>query len=65
VTPLRVASWLPESHPQNVVVMKAVASAAAVYADGGYATVVDGIISPKWFLGLLREGIAPLGHGVA
>jgi hypothetical protein len=27
--------WLPESHPQNVIVMQAVASAAAAYAEGG------------------------------
>jgi energy-coupling factor transporter ATP-binding protein EcfA2 len=60
-----IEPWLPESHPQNVIVMKAVASAAAVYADGGYATVVDGIISPKWFLAPLREEIAALGHVVA
>jgi hypothetical protein len=42
--------WLPESHTQNVTVMQAVASAAAAYADGGSTTVVDGIVSPKWFL---------------
>lgn len=29
--------WRPESHPQNVIVMQAVASAAATYADGGSA----------------------------
>lgn len=45
-----VEPWRPESHPQNVIVMEAVASAAATYADGGYTTVVDGIISPRWFL---------------
>lgn len=57
--------WLPESHPQNVVVMQAVASAAAAYADGGYTTVVDGIISPKWFLTPLREALAARGHAVS
>ncbi len=44
-----VEPWLPESHPQNVTVMQAVAAAASTYADGAYTTVVDGIISPKWF----------------
>jgi predicted kinase len=60
-----VEPWLPESHPQNVIVMQAVASAAAAYATAGYATVVDGIISPKWFLEPLRHGIASLGHAVS
>jgi predicted kinase len=57
--------WLAESHPQNVIVMEAVASAAAAYADGGYTTVVDGIISPKWFRDPLREALAARGHAVS
>jgi predicted kinase len=57
--------WLPESHPQNVVVMQAVASAAATYADGGYTTVVDRIISPKWFLAPLSDALATRGHAVS
>jgi chloramphenicol 3-O-phosphotransferase len=57
--------WLPESHPQNVIVMRAIASAAAAYADGGYTTVVDGIISPKWFLAPLSEALAARGHAVS
>ncbi len=57
--------WLPESHSQNVIVMQAVASAAATYADGGYTTVVDGIISPKWFLRPLSEALSARGHAVS
>ncbi len=57
--------WLPESHSQNVIVMQAVASAAAAYADGGYTTIVDGIISPKWFLTPLTDAITSHGHEVS
>jgi tRNA uridine 5-carbamoylmethylation protein Kti12 len=57
--------WLPESHPQNVIVMQAVASAVAAYAEGGYTTVVDGIISPTWFLRPLSEALAARGHRVS
>jgi DNA polymerase III delta prime subunit len=57
--------WLPESHPQNVIGMHAVASAAAAYAEGGYTTVVDGIISPAWFLTPLSEALAAHGHRVS
>jgi energy-coupling factor transporter ATP-binding protein EcfA2 len=60
-----VEPWRPESHSQNGVVMQAVGSAAAAYADGGYTTVVDGIISPKWFLGPLSEALAARGHAVS
>ncbi len=44
-----VDPWLPEAHDQNVVVTKVIAEAAAVYAEGGYFTVLDGIVGP-WFL---------------
>jgi predicted kinase len=61
----RVEPWLPESHAQNVTVMQAVASAAAAYVEGGYTTVVDGIISPKWFLAPLNEALTARGHAVS
>lgn len=60
-----VEPWLPESHPQNVIVMQAVASAAAAYAEGGYTTAVDGIISPRWFLRPLSEALTARGHSVS
>jgi predicted kinase len=55
----------PESHEQNRVVMGIVADAAAAYADGGYLTIVDGIVLPRWFLAPLREGLEAAGHAVA
>ncbi|HEY3555888.1 MAG TPA: AAA family ATPase [Kribbella sp.] len=44
-----VPPYLPESQRQNVVVVDAIVAAVAVYAEGGYDVVVDGIIGP-WFL---------------
>ena len=57
--------WKPESHPQNTIVMQAVAAAAGAYAHGGYLTIVDGIISPAWFLEPLREALSADGRSVA
>ena len=53
-----VEPWLPESHSQNGVVMDAVAAAAARYAAGGYFTIVDGIVAPRWLLHPLRDSLA-------
>ena len=44
-----VLPWLPESHNQNEIVTNAIAAAAFSYADGGYFTIIDGIVGP-WFL---------------
>lgn len=60
-----VEPWRPESHPQNTIVMQAVAAAAAAYADGGYTTVVEGIIIPKWFLLPLSDALLAAGHSVS
>jgi adenylate kinase family enzyme len=60
-----VEPWLPESHRQNAVVMRIVATAAAAYADAGYFTIVDGIVSPRWFLEPVRDDLAEAGHRVA
>jgi len=57
--------WLPESHEQNTVVMRIVARAAAGYADAGYFTVIDGIVSPRWFYAPLRDWLREAGHEVA
>ena len=43
-----ILPWLPESRDQNVVIMNALAASAAVYAEGGFEVVVDGIVGP-WF----------------
>lgn len=60
-----VEPWKPESHEQNGTVMRIVAAAAAGYADGGYFTIIDGIISPRWFFEPLRDAIQAAGHSVA
>lgn len=60
-----VEPWKSESHDQNRLVMTAVADAAASYARGGYFTIVDGIVIPRWFLEPLRERLRAAGLGVA
>jgi tRNA uridine 5-carbamoylmethylation protein Kti12 len=60
-----VEPWKPESHEQNTIVMRIVAGAAAGYADAGYFTIVDGIISPGWFFEPLRDSLRDAGHRVA
>jgi adenylate kinase family enzyme len=60
-----VEPWRPESHEQNRVVMRIVADAAGGYANAGYFTIVDGIVSPRWFFEPLRNRLAGLGHAVA
>jgi adenylate kinase family enzyme len=59
-----VEPWKPESHPQNTVVMRIVGEAAARYARA-YFTVVEGIISPRWFFPSLRQSLAAEGFRVA
>jgi hypothetical protein len=49
-----VPPWQPESQPQNVVVVGAIADAAFAYAGGGYAVLLDGVMGP-WFLGPFRD----------
>lgn len=43
-----VPPYLPESHPQNEVVVEAIVAAAATYARGGYDVVVDGVVGPSF-----------------
>ena len=59
-----VEPWRPESHAQNTVVMGIVARAAAGYADAGFFTIVEGIISPRWFFEPLRDHLREAGHSV-
>lgn len=44
-----VAPFLPEADAQNHTVMRALSAAAFAYAEGGFTTVVDGVIGP-WML---------------
>jgi tRNA uridine 5-carbamoylmethylation protein Kti12 len=60
-----VEPWKPESHEQNTTVIRIVADAAASYASAGYFTIVDGIVSPRWFLQPLRDSLRTAGHTVA
>jgi adenylate kinase family enzyme len=60
-----IEPWKPKSHEQNTTVMRIVAAAAAGYADAGYFTIVDGIISPSWFFEPLRDALEDAGHAVA
>lgn len=48
-----IPPYLPESEAQNQVVMRAVRRATFTYAEGGFATVVDGVIGP-WMLDHFR-----------
>lgn len=52
-----IPPYLPESQRQNVVVVDAIVAAVAVFADGGYDVVVDGVIGP-WFLPPYRAAAA-------
>jgi len=60
-----VEPWKPESHQQNTIVMRIVAGAAAAYAAAGYFTIIDGIVSPRWFFEPLRNSLRGAGHRVA
>jgi tRNA uridine 5-carbamoylmethylation protein Kti12 len=60
-----IEPWRPESHQQNETVMRILAGAAAGYADAGYFTIVEGIISPAWFLRPMCDSLEELGHRVA
>jgi predicted ABC-type ATPase len=44
-----IPPWLPESHGQNHVVVRAAAAATAQFVTGGYTVVYDGVMGP-WFL---------------
>jgi predicted ATPase len=60
-----IEPWRPESHEQNTIVMQIVAEAAAHYASAGYFTIIDGIVSPRWFLQPLCDSLIAAGHLVA
>jgi hypothetical protein len=60
-----IEPWKPESHEQNTIVMRIIATAAAGYADAGYFTIIDGIVSPRWFFESLRDALQAAGHEVA
>ena len=53
--------WKAESHAQNEQVMEIVARAAVGYAQGGYLTVLEGMLMPRWFLNPVCERIEAAG----
>jgi hypothetical protein len=60
-----VEPWLPASKVQNTVVTTAAASAAGVFAAGGFTTVYDGVVGP-WFLPAfgLATGLERLDYAI-
>jgi hypothetical protein len=56
----RIEPWLPEAVEQNRLVLRSVVAAAAVMADGGCPTLLDGVVGP-WMLDLLAAGTRPMG----
>ena len=57
--------WRPEAHEHNRLVMRLAANAAAGYAEAGYFTIVEGIISPAWFFEPVRDRLRSTGRRVA
>jgi predicted kinase len=55
-----VPMWEPQSLHQNTTVMRALASSAATFAEGGYEVAVDGIVGP-WFFEPWREAAVARG----
>ncbi|HEY1650735.1 MAG TPA: hypothetical protein VGG09_02520 [Acidimicrobiales bacterium] len=55
-----IEPWLAEAHTQNRVVLRAAAEAVAVFAEGGYFTVAEGILYP-FMVDLFAEACAPDG----
>ncbi|HEU4462217.1 MAG TPA: AAA family ATPase [Solirubrobacterales bacterium] len=56
-----VEPWDPASAEQNQMVMKTAAEAAASYANAGYFTIFEGIVIPRWTLGVVRETFIAAG----
>jgi adenylate kinase family enzyme len=60
-----IEPWKPESHDQNTMVMRIVGDAAATYASAAYFTLIDGIVSPRWFFKPLIRSLAGSGLQLA
>lgn len=56
-----IEPWLPGSDEQNQVVLRTAAQAASSYSTAGYATVLEGIVIPRWTLGVVREALDAAG----
>jgi predicted kinase len=60
-----IEPWKPESDEQNQLVMRTAAVAAASYAAAGYTTILEGIVIPRWTLGVIHKAFATAGVPVA
>jgi len=58
-----IPPWTTEADAQNTTVVRAWATAAGVYAAGGYWVVVDGIIGP-WYLDLVTAALGTSASAV-
>lgn len=56
-----IEPWDPASAEQNQMVMRTAAEAAASYAKEGYFTIFEGIVIPRWTLGVVRETLEVAG----
>lgn len=56
-----IEPWDPASDEQNRLAMRTAAAAAASYAGAGYETVLEGIVIPRWTLGVIRETLETAG----
>ena len=56
-----IEPWEAESHEQNATVIRGAVDAAIAYTEGGYFTVLDGIVGPRWFLEPVRARLAERG----
>lgn len=56
-----IEPWDPASDEQNKLAMGIAAEAAASYARAGYETVLEGIVIPRWTLGVIRETLESAG----
>lgn len=62
-----IPPYLPESDEQNHAVMRVIRDAAFAYAEGGFVTVVDGIVGPwmvNYFVSTANRQKAPAVHYV-
>ncbi len=60
-----IEPWDPASDEQNQLAMRTAAEAAASYAAAGYSTILEGIVIPRWTLGVIRETLGAAGVSTA
>lgn len=58
-----VEPWRPEADQQNPTVLGAASSSALAFEQGGYTTIVEGIVGP-WMLGVLADVVGEAAPSV-